>query len=363
MRKGSIGLARLTIALAAAVTLGAHAVETQRPQTPSQAPTASSFKSDYGFVLDRLETALTQNGNARSLKLLQQSRLRLNTVNDATIARLFGETGVPDISSSVAELRRYQGGWVQKSAGLPDAGGIHSACSSNPHDSGSVYDSLIAAQVTSSILAAATFVCTQDILGENGSAVCIPFAIADDIAQGIFAVRSWCAGEEGGAKSDASYDRLGHIHGDLADARSTILSNASTNLTSILTNSNTNTTTITGAVTTSTNTVTGAITTSTNSIVTNNNANTASIIANSNANTTTTNNNINANTTSILNNANSNTTSILNNANANRDVLVGELRALACEIVRLLNTPDGQRSSSIGACMAQPGFPYSWNKR
>jgi len=352
MKKGSIGLARLTIALAATVTLGAHAVETQRPQTPAQAPQASTFRSDYGFVLDRLETALTQNGNARSLKLLQQSRLRLNTVNDATIARLFGETGVPDISSSVAELRRSQGGWVQKSAGLPDAGGIHSACSSNPHDSGSVYDSLIAAQVTSSILAAATFVCTQDILGENGSAVCIPFAIADDIAQGIFAVRSWCAGEEGGAKSDASYDRLGHIHGDLADARSTILSNASTNLTSILTNSNTNTTTITGA-----------ITTSTNSIVTNNNGNTAAIIANSNANTTTTNNNINANTTSILNNANSNTTSILNNANANRDVLVGELRALACEIVRLLNTPDGQRSSSIGACMAQPGFPYSWNKR
>jgi len=361
MNKRSVQTAaKLAFAFVAIIAAGAQAAEAPRPAV---APQAHSFKADYGTVLDTLESALGQNGNTRSLKLLQQSRMRLNTVSDANLARVFGDAGVPDLSSSVAEIRRYQRGWVQKSAGLPGAGSIHSACDSNPYDADSVYGALIAAQVTSSILAAATFVCTQDILGENGSAVCIPFAIADDIAQGIFAVRSWCSGEAGGSKSDASYERLGHVHDDLADARATLLSNASTNLTSILNNSNTNTTTITGAVTTATTTLNGAITNSTNSIVTNNNVNTASIIANSNANTTTTNNNINANTTTIVNTSNSNTASIITNANANRDALVGEIRAVACEIVRLLNTPDGQRSSAIQACMGQPGFPYSWNKR
>ena len=309
MKKALPALSKLAFAAIFAASHGAFAAQ----------PQAQSFRADYGVVLDGLESALSQNGNSRSLKLLQQSRASLNIASDENLARIFGDAGTPDLSGTVSEMRRLSTRAVAKSAGLPGAGAIHSACASNPHDSESVYQALIAAQVTSSILSAATFVCTQDILGENGSAVCIPFAIADDIAQGIFAVRSWCSGEEGGAKSDASFERLDHVHSDLADARATILSDSSTKLTAILNNSNTNT---------------------------------ASIISNSNANTTTTNNNINASTASII-----------NNSNHNKDVIVGELRALACELVRLLNTPDGKRSSSIEACMAQPGFPYSWNKK
>jgi len=344
MKKALPTLSKIALVaiLAATTTLGAQAAN----------PEIKSFRADYGIVLDGLETSLSRNGNVRSLKLLQQSRTGLATVSDESLARIFGNAGAPDLSSSISELQRYSSKGFAKSAGLPGAGAIHGACSSNPYDADSVFAALVAAQVTSSILAAATFVCTQDILGENGSAVCIPFAIADDIAQGIFAVRSWCAGEAGGAKSDASYERLDHVHSDLADARATILNDASTKLTSILNNSNTNTANI--ITNSNTNTTSVIANNNANTMLTNNNINTstASIIANSNANTTTTNNNINASTASII-----------NNSNANKDAIVGELRALACELVRLLNTPDGQRSSSIAACIAQPGFPYSWNKR
>lgn len=312
------------------LALGAIFAATTLAGAQAALPEVQAFRADYGVILDTLEASLERNGNSRSLKLLQRSRMTLNATSDEGIAGLFGEAGVPDISFGVAELRRYSPRALAKSAGLPGAAGIHGACSTNPHDADSVFGALVAAQVTSSILAAATFVCTQDILGTNGSAVCIPFAIADDIAQGIFAVREWCAGEAGGAKSDASFERLGHVHADLDDARATILNDASVKLTAILVNSNANATAINANI----------------------DASRVSIIANDNANSTTTNNNINASTASII-----------DNSNQNKDLIVGELRALACELVRLLNTPDGQRSSSIAACMAQPGFPYSWNKK
>ena len=62
----------------------------------------------------------------------------------------------------------------------------------------------------------------------------------------------------------------------------------------------------------------------------------------------------------IIANDNANTTTIINNDNANRDLIVNELHALGCELVRLLNTPEGQKESSILACTGQPGFPYAF---
>jgi hypothetical protein len=181
------------------------------------------------------------------------------------------------------------------------------------------YGALIAKEVTTSILAAATFVCTQDILGENGSAACIPFAIAADIAIALFDVSSFCAGEATGNLTDTNYARLTHLHDDLAAG-----------VTNIVNNDNSNKTTI----------------------VNNDNANTSNIIANDNANKTT-----------LIAVANANTASIINNDNANKNAIVAELRALSCELIRLLHTPDGQRTSAIQACSAAPGFPYSWNKK
>lgn len=320
--------------------IGALAATTAIAATPN--PQAQAFRADYGTVLDTLEQSLAQNGNTRGLTLIQRSRASLQRTSDETLARIF-QQGIPDISASAMQLQSAATRSMArpKSAGLPSASAIISACDSNPHDAQSVYDSLIAAQVTSSVLAAATFVCTEDILGENGSAACIPLAIADDIAQGIFAVRQFCEGEEGGAKSDAAYDRLDHIHTDLADAKSSILNDNSSKLTAILNNANTNTT----------------------SIISNDNSNTTTIVNNDNTNKNTVVNTVNTAKTEVITVANANTATIINNSNANRDLLIGELHALACELIRLSTTPDGQRASSIQACMSQPGFPYSWNKK
>jgi hypothetical protein len=333
------------------VALGALCSATAIAATAN--PQAQAFRADYGTVLDTLEQSLVQNGNTRGVTLIQRSRASLNRASDETLARIF-QQGIPDISASAMELQSAGTRITArpKSAGLPNASAIIGACDGNPHDAQSVYDSLIAAQVTSSILSAATFVCTEDILGENGSAACIPLAIADDIAQGIFAVRQFCEGEEGGAKSDAAYDRLGHIHTDLANAQAAVLSDNSAKLTAILNNSNTNTTTIVDAVNSAKSTLITAGTNNTNTVVNTVNAAKTEVITVANSNTST-----------IVNNSNANATSIINNANANRDVLIGELHALACELIRLSTTPDGQRASSIQACMSQPGFPYSWNKK
>jgi hypothetical protein len=39
------------------------------------------------------------------------------------------------------------------------------------------------------------------------------------------------------------------------------------------------------------------------------------------------------------------------------------LRQLGCDTVRLENTPEGRRSSTIPVCGDQPGFPYNWPQR
>lgn len=39
------------------------------------------------------------------------------------------------------------------------------------------------------------------------------------------------------------------------------------------------------------------------------------------------------------------------------------LRHVGCDTIRLENTPEGQRASSIPVCADQPGFPYDWPER
>ena len=136
---------------------------------------------------------------------------------------------------------------------------------------------MIAKEVTNSILAAAAWACNEDILGENGSAACIPFAIAADIANGFFDTSAWCAGEFTANQVDANFNRLGHIHDDLTEGITTIVNT--------------------------------------------DNANTAFIVNNDNVNTTTIVNNDNTNKTQIINNDNANFAAIIANANANKNEL------------------------------------------
>jgi hypothetical protein len=282
----------------------------------AQAPQSiQSFRSSYNALMDSFDQVFRQEGDARGQQMVEKARSAMQSVRDHELARIFAKSGAPDVAPAVESMRRsaelsqqaikLRG--AQKSLPFPGAPTVIDACNNTPHGDQITYDALIAYQVTSGILAAAAWVCNEDILGENGSAACIPLAIANDIASSFFAVRNFCAGLDTAAQVAGNYTRLDHIHTDLVNAQSAIISN-------------------------------------------------------DNANTTTLTNNINASTASIINNSNANTATIIANANTNRDMIVSELRALGCEIVRLLNTPEGLRASQILACSAQPGFPYAWNK-
>jgi hypothetical protein len=260
-------------------------------------------------MMANYEQLFTANGNVDGQLRAQRGRAAMRQVTDEQLAKVFSKTRIPDFSTvaSVAQYLVERKPMQKKSLPFPGEPAIVSGCVGTDYTSETRYAETIANEVTQSILAAAAWVCNEDILGENGSLACVPLAIAADITQGLIDVANFCAGEVTANQVAANFERLGHIHDDLqADF---------------------------------------------DALTTNINQSTASIISNDNANKT-----------AIINNDNANKTAIINNDNANKDAIVSALSALGCEIIRLLNTPDGQKASSILACSAQPGFPYKWNK-
>lgn len=338
----------------------AGTVLTAQTSVAQTSQSVDSMRRSYSVLLDGYDQVFRQEGNARGLRSVLKARAAMSNLPDRDIATVFAKSSLPDMASATAAIQRLaansqknlQSIEALKSAGFPNSSSLISACSSVSYGDQSVYDALIAFQVTSAILSAATFACVETILGENGSLVCEPFSIANDIASGIYAVRSFCSSADTSATVAGSYDRLGHIHTDLTNARADIITNANTNATTLTNNINTSTTGINTNITNSTTAINANVTNSKTAIINNDNTNNATVLAT-----------LAANTTTIVNTSNSNTTAIISNANSNRDIVVTQLHQLGCEIIRLLNTPDGQRASSVLACKAEPGFPYSWNKK
>jgi len=246
--------------------------------------TIAAFRAQYDVMMANYEQLFAASGNIDGQLRAQRGRAAMQSVTNEQLAKVFSKTRVPDLST-VASVAKYlverKPTQQQKSLPFPGEPQIVSGCNGVDYTSPTRYTELIANEVAQSILAAAAWVCNEDILGENGSAACIPLAIAADITQGFLETANFCAGEVTANQVQANFDRLGHIHDDLTAGIST-----------------------------------------------------------------------------IVNNDNANKTEIINSVKTNKDAVVTELRALGCEIVRLLNTPEGQRASSILACSGQPGFPY-----
>jgi hypothetical protein len=248
-----------------------------------------TLRGQYDALIADLERLAALRSDTVLEKQAREGRERMRSLTDEQLAQVYSRTRVPDLSVATMaseSLVRQSESRVQArlgdlvaplSAGFPDPVAIPAGCNGVDIAADTRYALLIVKEVTSSILAAAAFVCTQDILGTNGAAVCIPFAIAASIANGFFDTATFCAGEVTANQVDANFNRLGHIHDDLE----------------------------------------GAITT----IVNNNNANTAAILNNANANATTIVANDNANTATIITNDNTNTATIITNANANKNEL------------------------------------------
>ncbi len=359
-------LGLLLVLAAPVMAQNARTITLTTPITAPEALATAQFRAQFDAMMANYERMATKQGSLTTLEKASEARLAMSRVTQQQLAILYSRAGYPDLSSAVivSELLASRPMKEQsKSLPFPGAAAVDSHCNSVDSSPGTRYAELIAKEVTSSILAAATFACVETILGENGSLVCEPFAIANDIAQGLFNVATFCAGEGSGNAIDANYQRLEHLHNDLSAGITSIVNNDNSNKTAIVNNDNTNTASIISNDNSNKNTIVANDNTNKTTIVNNDNTNTANIIANDNANRVTLITVANANTATIVNNDNANKTAIITNDNANTATLVAEIRALGCEIVRLLNTPDGQRASAILACSAAPGFPYSWNKK
>jgi hypothetical protein len=273
----------------------AQSVAAQEPQSPQ------NFRDSYDALLNNFERMAASTGDKTSQQASQQARKVLRTLTDDQLARVFKQGAMPDVSVAVlasrhlaSRLKSQQkarslaaerlGGAAQAdpsvaplSAGFPGPVALVAGCDGVDISATTRYDLFIAKEVANAVLAAAAWACNEDILGENTSLVCEPFAIAADVANGFYDTATFCSGEVTSNQVDANFSRLGHIHTDLADGIATIVSNSDANRTTIVNNDNANKTTIV--------------------------------------------NNANANLATIINNANANLVTIINNANANKNEL------------------------------------------
>src|SRR5262249_10435037 len=201
---------------------------------------------------------------------------------------------------------------------------------------------------------------TLIVLGEGGntSLACVITDSIYIVAHAVWEAAHFCNEEFTDATVDANYERLEHIHGDLEAS----VTNDNTNKTTIVNNDNSNKTMIIAEIDAKATAISSQIDSGTTNILNKIESKGNDIINNDNTNRTQIINNANTNTSNIITNDNANKTMIINNENANLATTINELRALGCDIIRLLNTPDGQRSSNIASCQGKPGWPYSWNK-
>jgi hypothetical protein len=262
-----------------------------------------NYREQYDLAMANFQRVAEASGDVKAARRAADGRAAMRSLTDQQLANLFSKTRVPNFSvvsmaagylaSRAESFKTAQAPKetltpVPLTPGFPNADPIDPGCDGVDISSGTRYTQLIAREVTNSILAAAAWVCNEDILGENGSAACVPLAIAADVANGFFDTSAWCAGEVTANQVDGNYRRLDHIHSDLEGAITSIVNNDNQNAASIINNDNANATTL----------------------FNNDNANRTLII-----------NNANTNTTSIINNDNANTATILNNANANKNEL------------------------------------------
>jgi len=197
------------------------------------------------------------------------------------------------------------------------------------------------------------------VLGEGGNAraLCIVTDIIYIAAHAVWEGIHFCNEELTDAVVDANYERLDHIHSDLAAS----VTNDNSNKTMIVDNDNSNKTMIIAEIDAKSTSLSQQISGGTTDILNKIESKGNDIINNDNTNRNLIISNANTNTNNIITNDNANKTMIINNENANFAATINELRGLGCEVIRLLNTPDGQRTSNIASCTGKPGWPYSWN--
>jgi len=98
---------------------------------------------------------------------------------------------------------------------------IFKGCSARPSDE-SIKNLAIVSAVFEGIMMVAGRVCDQEWFGFNVSLLCIITDLLFLFARLILDFEVMCADRWSGAENQAAYDRLGHLHGDLESAQSSI---------------------------------------------------------------------------------------------------------------------------------------------
>jgi len=178
----------------------------------------------------------------------------------------------------------------------------------------------------------------------------IAFALHETVEGIQFArdLQDACDKDVGSVEAHATFGNIYRLHDDLAGVSASGAQN---------------TTTTVNAIGTSEAAIIQEVDSKAAQVIGNANSNRATIIGNDNANRETIVGNDNANRDTIVSNDNTNRNQIIANDNTNRDLIITDMRFVSCELNRLLNTPEGQRSSSISSCAGQPGFPYRFGVR
>jgi len=296
------------------------------------------FRFQLSELLDRYDAVFVRLGNDLGRARVAEARTALASVTDANLGQVFARSGVPDLTPAVVAaegllavtppparppMKQLYRDRLLRTFDLPGAPAVLADCDNIQHDSAFVFGALIAWQVARGILEAAEFGCLETVVvlgeGGNGAAACIPLAIAKDAAAIPFELGSFCAGEEDSAVLQGTYERVAAVYEELGKVRDDLVADAAANRDVILADAA---------------------------------ANRAAIVANDDANRAT-----------IMANDDANRDAIMANANGNRDLIINEVRALSCELARLLATPEGRRESSVPACMGQPGFPYAFPEK
>jgi len=368
-------LSLLILVVATAPVFAASQAERERlaPMTDAEAlarfqPTQiRAYREQLNAILARERDLVAVTGQERLTRLVDQKIDQLQKIGDADFARFMAlNVDLSQLDQSVNDLHQRmeakqservtsQGLKIKtNSPGFPDAS--YSFCGSGRSDAAfmlAAQEVLIAAK---GVWSAASRGCDEVVVvagfGGNVSLVCI---IADGVlavAEGVLNGFEFCDNDIDSAEIQGSYRRLDHIHTDLTDAQTAIVDNQNTNKTDIISNQGANLSTITDAVTASTN-----------AIITNDNNNKNTIVNNDNANKNTIVNNDNANRDAIENNDNANRDTIMANDNHNRDLMIAEMRMIGCDMIRLINTPEGSRASALQSCIGQPGYPYAFPQK
>jgi len=212
-----------------------------------QASTAEQIREDWQVLAD----AISASGNEDAALRISHS---MATIPDEQLEKVYGNIDLLQLADTFLDMNEVNrdrqdivkgftvmatapqayssGSSKTNSFGFPSAAyPSTSICSLSPNRSDdfrqftalkAIDATNLALETAQGVWSAASRVCEEVILGFNGSLICIPVDVvlfvaelAVGIAEHIFMLEEHCDSEVNEAEIEGSYERLGHLHGDL----------------------------------------------------------------------------------------------------------------------------------------------------